>query len=85
VRLQGRVYFKFGQPVDTASLDVKDEAACEATYFDCKRRVEAEIADLLEYRENDPKRGGWARLQQELAGSFEMMTQSRSDAAVRRQ
>jgi hypothetical protein len=66
----GRVYFKFGQPIDTRALDVKDAAACSEVYAECKRRVEGEIADLLEIRETDPRRAGWARLTGDLMGSL---------------
>jgi hypothetical protein len=58
----GRVYFKFGTAIDTVTLDTADASACTRMYAECKRSVEAEIAELLAIRERDPIRGGFSRL-----------------------
>lgn len=58
----GRVYFKFGAAIDMVSLDVADASSCARMYAECKRSVEAEIAELLAIRERDPMRRGWTRL-----------------------
>jgi hypothetical protein len=57
-----RVYFKFGKPLDTATLDVKDRSACASQYAVCKASVELLIQELLEHRETDSDRRGAGRI-----------------------
>ena len=76
----GRVYFKFAEPFDTAELNVKDAPACAAAYGECKARVEAQIAQLLEIRERDPRRSGWARLSEGVRKSLGLVRASYSGA-----
>lgn len=58
----GRVYFKFGPPLDAAALDIDSAAACEAAYAEVRARVEGEISTLQRVRAEDPERGGLGRL-----------------------
>lgn len=76
----GRVYFKFAEPLDTKDLNVKDASACAAVYRECKARVEAQIAQLLDIRARDPRRSGWARLTEGVRTSLGLVRATHSGA-----
>lgn len=53
---------------------MKDAAACQVTYDACRASVEALIDELLRFRETDPDRAGWARLQGAMREDFGAVT-----------
>lgn len=71
----GRVYFKFGEPVDMAEVPSKDRAACRAAGAVARRRVEEGIAELLEVREGDPDRGVLRRMQRKAVQAVSLASQ----------
>lgn len=57
-----RFYFKFHEPIDTASVSHKDLQACQELYSQIRDVVENGIGDLYEERKRDPKRELNARM-----------------------
>ena len=49
-----RLYFLFGQPIETSADMVKDRERVDAVYAQVKSAVETQIAYLLAKRETDP-------------------------------
>ena len=49
-----RLYFLFGQPIETSADMVQDREKTDAIYLDCKRAVETQIEYLLAKRATDP-------------------------------
>lgn len=56
-----RFYFKFHDVIDTTDLDSKDRIRCAETFENTQQMVRDGIDELLEIREQDPKRSFYAR------------------------
>eukprot|EP00955_Chlamydomonas_euryale_P103978 365535-Chlamydomonas_euryale.AAC.14 len=70
-----RLYFKFGEPLDTATLglDLKDGAACQRVYDGIREGIEADLRELQELRAGDAERELPARLGGAIAAPLALL------------